>query len=203
MTYEPEQSNAEHHQEDLVYKDTMISAPINYYKRALWLTSAAVVTSLIGVLGIFGVLRIPEIFGIFGVSPIVIPLACSFGNLAAKNASQALRAGEEYRYFKILRVLAFAPLVVLLGFFILLGYAAMISGGWFFFILIGLIPSMIFGVFVALVVALFVSHKLRAKKKAKKPRNAATRIILLVPITVASCVGVYLVCVWILFATKA
>jgi hypothetical protein len=206
MAFEPESSSAEHYRDDLVYEDDMTPAPINYYQRALWLTSAAVALSVIGVLGIFGALGIfenSEIFGIFGVGPVVIPLACSFGNLSAKNASQALHAGEEYRYFKTLRVLAFAPFAVLLSFFILLGWVAINTGGWFFFILIATIPAMVLGILLALIVVLFVSRKLLANKKAKKPRDAKTRIILLVPITAAACVGVYLVCMWILFATSA
>lgn len=203
MTFEPESSSAENYRDDLVYEDDMTPAPINYYKRALWLTSVAVALSLIGVLGSFGALGIFEGFGMFGVGPVVIPLACSFGNLSAKNASQALHAGEEYRYFKTLRVLAFAPFVALLSFFILLGWVAINTGGWFFFILITTIPVMVLGILLALVVVLFVSRKLLANKKVKKPRDAKTRIILLVPITVAACVGVYLVCMWILFATSA
>lgn len=200
MTFEPEASSAGQHQDDLVYKDAMASAPINYYKRALWLTSAAVALSLIGALGIVGMYGT---FGNFGIFCVIAPLACTFGSLAASNASQALRAGGEYRYFKTLRVAAFAPFAALLGFVILLGYVAMNSGGWFFFILIGMVPSMVLGIVVALVVTLFVSRKLLKNNNDTKPRDGKTkiiRIILLVPIAVAVCVGGYLVYVWILFA---
>lgn len=200
MTFEPEPSNAEHHQEDLVYEDDMASSPINYYKRALWLTSAAVALSLIGALGIFGAFGSYGFYGTVGV----VPLACTLGYLAVRNAAQASLAGEEHQYFKTLRVVAFAPFAVLLSFVILMGYVIMNSGGWFIFILIGMVPAMALGIIVALVVGLFVSRKLLKNKKDKVPRERATsiiRIILLVPITLAACVGAYLVYLWILFAS--
>lgn len=202
MTFEPETSSAEHYQDDLVYEDDMTAAPINYYKRALWLTSAAVALSLIGALGIFGAFGNFGIFGPFGVVG-VVPLACTLGKLAARNAAQALRAGGEYKYFKTLRVVAFAPFALLLSFGILFGYMAMNSGGWFIFILIGMVPSMVLGIIVALIVSFFVSRKLRKNNNDTEPRdgmNKIIRIILLVPITLAFCAGGYLVYLWVLFA---
>jgi uncharacterized membrane protein len=203
MTFEQETSSTEHYQDDLVYEDDMMaSVPINYYKRALWLTSPAVVLSLIGALGIFGAIGNWGTFGLAGAIG-VAPLACTFGYLAAKNAARALHAGEEHKYFKTLRVLAFVPFALLLSLIILLGYLAMMSGGWFIFILIGMVPSMALGSIVSLVVALFVSHKLRKNNNDTEPRDGKTkiiRIILLVPITLAVCAGGYLVYLWILFA---
>lgn len=202
MTFEPEPSSVEHYQDDLVHEDSMASVPINYYKRALWLTSAAVALSLIVALGIFkafGIFGIYEIFaplGTFGV----IPLACTFGYLAARNAAQALRAGDKHKYFKTLRVVAFAPFAELLSFVILISYLAMDLDEFFASILIDMVPTMVLGIIVALLVGLFVSHKLRKNSNDTKPLDGKTkiiRVILLVPITITACVGGFLF-IWIL-----